>query len=74
MLPTSKYPKWTEEDNAKLHEMAKLEVDIEDTSLDHAWSLNKHKLLNAVDTISKEKRVELRCRVAEISTSSNPKF
>ena len=68
--PPPEHPKWTEEDKTKLQDMGKLVVDIGDTALGHAWSLNIHKLLNSVDTMSKKERAELRLRLVESSMSS----
>ena len=67
------YSKWTEEEKAKLKEMVKLVVDIGDTALVHAQSLNKYKLLNYVDKMSMEGRAELRYRLVRNSTSSSLK-
>ena len=63
--PPLEYSKWMEEDKLKLQEMAKLEVDYWNTAFGCAPSQTKRKLLNSIDTISEEERVELRHRMAK---------
>ena len=50
------YTTLTEGDKAKLKETGRFEVDIGDTAIGHAQALNKCKLFNAFDTVSKDEK------------------